>query len=85
MVPLINRTPINIKEYPVRIESFQARYGYVGSPGSLNHLEGTYLALLEACEMHIETGRSCYREYVSGELSEEQLKTNIMEIVNNLK
>jgi len=85
LVPLINRTPINIIEYPVRFESFGAGNGYVGSQGSLNQLEGTYLALLEAWEMHIDTGRSFYRDYVSGEHSEEQLKTNIMETVNKLK
>lgn len=85
LVPLLNRSAINVTEYPVRVESFQAGNGYVGSQASLSHLDGTYLALLEAWEMHINTGRSFYLDHVSGELTKEQLKTKIMDVVNNLK
>lgn len=85
LVPLINRSAINVTEYPVCFESFQAGDGYVGSQASLNHLDGTYLVLLEAWEIHINTGRSFYHNYVIGELTEEQLKTKIMELVSNLK
>lgn len=85
LVPLIDRTPLSLKEYPVRFETFQAGNGYVGPHEDLTHLDTTYLALLEAWELHIITGRSIYRDYVSGELSEDELKTNIMEIVNILK
>ncbi len=85
LVPLINRSAINVTEYPVRVEIFQVGNGYVGSQASLSHLDGTYLTLLEAWEMHIDTGRSFYHDYVSGELTEEQLKTKIIKVVNNLK
>ncbi|MGE7983718.1 hypothetical protein [Solibacillus sp. NPDC093137] len=83
LIPWVSRA--HIKEYPVRFENFQAGNGYVGSHGSLNHIESTYLALLEEWGLHLETGRSLYRDFDSVQQSEEQIKTKIMETVNNLK
>lgn len=83
LIPWVNIS--NVNKYPVRFENFQAGNGYVGSHASLNGIEKTYLALLEEWGLHLETGRSLYRDYDSVQQSEEQIKTKIMETVNNLK
>lgn len=48
LIPLINRSPISLSEYPVRFETFQAGNGYVGNIDDFHFLETTYMALLEA-------------------------------------
>lgn len=73
LVPLMGKSPASLKEYPVRFETFNAGNGYVGQKVEDSFLEMTYIALLEAWAMHIETGRSFYRDYASGEHSEEEL------------
>ncbi|WP_108073520.1 hypothetical protein [Heyndrickxia sporothermodurans] len=84
LIQLVNRTPSAIEEYPVRFETFAAGNGYVGSISDLNHLETTYQALLEAWAMHITTGRSFYRDCVSGENTEEELIDEIESEISNL-
>ncbi|MGE7950851.1 hypothetical protein [Lysinibacillus xylanilyticus] len=84
LIPLISIAPLEVIEYPVRFETFNAGNGYVGVQSNLNHLDQTYLALLEAWYMHMETGRSFYRDYVSGDLSEEELISNIKHEANQL-
>lgn len=55
-----------VDEFPVRIESFRAGNGYVGS-SDVNHLEHTYMNYLEGWAVHITTGLFIYHDYVSGE------------------
>jgi hypothetical protein len=69
--------------YAVRIESFQAGNGYVGPKSRLNHLNNTYLTLLEGWLTHLKTHDSVYRDYPSTRDEEEILK-DIQEAYNNL-
>lgn len=87
LVPLINRAPFEIKNFPVRYESFQAGNGYVGFGASndADHIENTYMALLEAWFLHVNTGRSFYRDYTSGDHTEQELINKINAEVSKLK
>ncbi|MGE8057038.1 hypothetical protein ACQKOD_24625 [Bacillus mycoides] len=44
--------PAAMRGYAVRFETFMADNGYVGKQDELNHLNGTYLALLEGWFSH---------------------------------
>lgn len=69
--------------YAVRIESFQAGNGYVGPKSRLNHLNDTYLTLLEGWLTHLRTHDSVYRDYSSTRDEEEILK-DIQDAYNSL-
>ncbi|PFL73141.1 hypothetical protein COD81_28990 [Bacillus cereus] len=59
--------PAAMRGYAVRFETFIAGNGYVGKQDELNHLNGTYLALLEGWLSHLKGGKEVYRDYISGE------------------
>lgn len=69
--------------YAVRFETFIAGNGYVGSESSLNHLEGTYLALLEAWSIHLVSHDKVYRDYYGGK-SKEELINKIIKTIEGL-
>jgi hypothetical protein len=72
-----------ITGYAVRFETFQAGNGYVGSKSSLNHLDGTYLALLEGWLDHLETHDCEYRDSESRR-SEVDILSDINQAYNAL-
>lgn len=73
------------KNCAVIYETFCAGNNYVGKCSNLNHLDRTYLALLEAWDIHLECGKSIYRDYVQGESNEEELRLKINEKISALK
>jgi hypothetical protein len=69
--------------YAVRFETFLAGNGYVGTKSSLNHIEDTYLSLLDAWETHLVNHDKEYRDYPTSKTKEELLE-EIKEAINNL-
>ncbi|MGE7880130.1 hypothetical protein [Peribacillus muralis] len=69
--------------YAVRFETFGAGNGYVGKNSSLNHLDGTYLALLQSWAIHLVSHDKVYRDYTSGETEEETI-SEILESIEKL-
>lgn len=64
--------------YAVRYETFGAGNGYVGPESKLNHLDGTYQALLEGWVDYLHYGQSkkigIYRDYAEYKNSIEELQ-----------
>ncbi|MGE8057045.1 hypothetical protein ACQKOD_24660 [Bacillus mycoides] len=77
--------PAVMREYAVRYETFIAGNGYVGGQGELNHLEETYLALLEGWLSHLSGGKAIHQDYVSGENSINELIELINEELKEIK
>ncbi|MCD9026034.1 hypothetical protein [Cohnella silvisoli] len=71
--------------YAVRVETFQAGNGYVGSRSRLNHLENTYKVLLEGWLDHLETGDGEYRDYSDGQNTVEELQQKAVQLINDFK
>ncbi|MEX3711209.1 hypothetical protein ABFV99_02270 [Cytobacillus horneckiae] len=69
--------------YAVRFETFGAGNGYVGSENSLNHIDETYLSLLEAWEIHLIGHDFVYRDYPTNK-TKEVLLEEIKTAINNL-
>ncbi|MCQ6281709.1 protein kinase [Bacillus sp. EB600] len=69
--------------YAVRFETFLAGNGYVGSQSSLNHINDTYLSLLEGWLEHLVGHDKIYRNYPSDQ-TKEKLIEKINEAINNL-
>lgn len=63
--------------YPVRHESWDAGNVYVGKYSMLNTLDEVYLGLLEDFLCWLEYGITSYCDYISREMSEEELLYNI--------
>ncbi|SYX85056.1 hypothetical protein [Paenibacillus alvei] len=63
--------------YAVRLEGYVGGNGYVGKHSKLNHLNDTYSMLLEAWLLHLQCSKSIYKDYKSGELSDEELISEI--------
>lgn len=80
----IHLTPFHHLRYrddcAVRIESFGAGNGYVGSRSALNHLDNTYTILLEAWLDHLISQQNEYRDYPASK-SEEELKSEIVKVI----
>jgi len=57
--------------YAVRFETFVAGNGYVGDKTSLEHLENTYLSLLDGWSTHLISHDTVYRDYPSNQTKEE--------------
>lgn len=86
LIPLTDRSAVSVQGFPVRYESFQAGNGYVGYKASSDgiHIEDTFMALLEAWCLHLKTGRSMYRDYTSGDLTEQELMDEINLTLNKI-
>jgi hypothetical protein len=69
--------------YVVRFETFLAGNGYVGSQSSLNHINDTYLNLLEGWLEHLVGHDKVYRDYPSDQTKEELIE-EIKKALNNL-
>ncbi|MGE7637627.1 hypothetical protein [Peribacillus frigoritolerans] len=69
--------------YAVRFETFGAGNGYVGRESSLNHIDDTYLALLQSWAIHLTSHDQIYRDYTSRETEEETL-SEILESIEKL-
>lgn len=69
--------------YAVRFETFEAGNGYVGSKSSLNHIDGTYQALLEGWVEHLANpiGDDVYRDYSTGKRTIEELIQDAKDII----
>ncbi|CAJ1003895.1 hypothetical protein [Brevibacillus aydinogluensis] len=67
--------------YAVRLEGYAAGNNYVGRQSKLYHLDETYRILLEAWLLHLTSGQSIYKDYLSGELQEEELIEKIHEAI----
>ncbi|RDW16501.1 hypothetical protein CWR48_15760 [Oceanobacillus arenosus] len=83
----LHLTPFNQLRFKndcaVRLESFGAGNGYVGSTSFLNHFENTYLSLLEAWLWHLNSEQNQYKDDPANK-TEEQLLKEIKETYNNL-
>jgi hypothetical protein len=58
----------------VRFETFLAGNGYVDSQSSLNHLDDTYLSLLEGWLTHLIGHDKIYRDYLRDQAKEELIE-----------
>lgn len=65
--------------HAVRYESFQAGNGYVGPNSKLNHLERTYLGLLDGWSSHLFCHDTIYVDYTDNFVEQEKLNE-----INNL-
>lgn len=70
--------------YAVRFETFVAGNGYVGNRTSHEHLEGTYLSLLDGWSTHLIGHDTVYRDYPSNKTKEE-LISEIEDAIKELK
>lgn len=70
--------------YAVRFETFCAGNGYVGRDTSGNHINDTYIGLLEGWCTHLKCGKSIYFDFVDGAQSESELLGEIEELTDNL-
>ncbi len=70
--------------YAVRFETFCAGNGNVGRDTSGNHINDTYIGLLEGWRTHLKCGKSIYIDFVEGVLSESELLGEIEELTDNL-
>lgn len=84
LLKLVNQMPCSITSYPVRLETYGAGNSYVGEHIELKDVEEAFMALLEAWNMHILTGRKFYRDYVSGDKKEEELINGIVAKTSSL-
>lgn len=66
--------------YAARFETFQRGNGYVGSSSNLYHLDGTYLALLQAWSHHLAGSQQVYLDYTESK-SEEKVINEILEYI----
>ncbi|SDK21526.1 hypothetical protein [Sediminibacillus albus] len=85
LVKLVGQAPASLKGYAGRFETFGAGNGYVGSSSSLNHLEGTYQAKLEAWCLHLSSEKEINRDYSTNEYSIEEQIDEINRQVSVLK
>ncbi|MGF7050402.1 hypothetical protein J2T13_004940 [Paenibacillus sp. DS2015] len=74
----------NREGYAVRFESFQAGNGYVGQNSGLNHLNNTYLAMMEGWLVHLHTGDGVYRDYSDGQKTVDELQQEAELIVSQM-
>lgn len=56
--------------YPVRHEVWDAGNNYVGKYSKLESLDDTYLGMLQGWLKYLQTGRSCYIEYIEDDKEE---------------
>ena len=86
LIELINQSTAELQNFPVRYETFQPGNGYVGYSASNDELfiEQTYITLLEAWWLHLNTGRYFYRDYSDGEYPNNDLMDNILTRFENL-
>jgi hypothetical protein len=83
---LINRAELTyIRKYPVRYETFCSGNHYVGYKLEENLINNIYCICLEAWLMHLKTGRSIYKDYLSKELTEVELLKEIKGIYSELE
>jgi hypothetical protein len=82
LVPFTN----NNKTYAARFETFGAGNGYVGEKSQLNHLTGTYQALLEAWVSYLEYGQAnkigVYRDYADYHKTIEELQEEAVKLTS---
>ncbi|WP_127550596.1 protein kinase [Paenibacillus amylolyticus] len=82
LVPFTNDS----KTYAVRFETFVAGNGYVGARSKLNHLDGTYQALLEGWVSYLQYGQSkhigIYRDYAEYKKSIEELQQEAIKLIS---
>lgn len=71
------------KGYAVRFETFVAGNGYVGSKSALNHLDGTYQAMLEAWVDHLKYGGELYKDYSEHKKSIDELQSEATELTKS--
>jgi hypothetical protein len=62
LIRVIGRTPLTLTDFAVRFETFNAGNGYVGKNSGLNHLDSTYLTLLEGWLSHLQSGQDVYTD-----------------------
>lgn len=83
---LINRAELTyIRKYPVRFETFGRGNHYVGYKLEEDFINLVYCICLEAWLMHLKTGRSIYKDYLSKELTEVELLKEIKGIYSELE
>ena len=82
-VRLIPFSDVRSTQHAVRFESFHAGNGYVGPKSELNHLNTTYLGLLNGWSSHLFCHDSIYIDYVSDDNEEELLK-EIKDLIEKL-
>lgn len=82
-VRLIPFRDVSSTPHAVRLESFNAGNGYVGPKSKLNHLNNTYLALLNGWSSHLYCHDTMYQDYVANDDEEELLK-EIRELIEKL-
>ena len=82
-VRLVPFRDVRSTPHAVRFESFNAGNGYVGPKSKLNHLNTTYLGLLNGWSSHLFCHDSIYIDYVSDDNEEELLK-EIKDLIEKL-
>lgn len=83
---LINRRELTFfRKYPVRFETFSSGNQYVGHKLEEDFINLIYCICLEAWLMHLKTGRSIYKDYLSKELTELELLKEIKGIYSELE
>lgn len=82
-VRLIPFSDVRSTPHAVRFEAFNAGNGYVGPKSELNHLNNTYLALLNGWSSHLYCHNTMYEDYVANDNEEELLK-EIRELIEKL-
>lgn len=83
---LINKNELKYRrKYPVRYETFSKGNHYVGYKLEDDLINRIYCICLEAWVMHLHTGRSIYKDYLSQELTEVELSKQIEEIYIELE
>lgn len=58
--------PVQLKSYPVRLETWHAGNLYVGKYSSLSTLDNTYLLALQGWYKYLSIGQTVYSDYVEG-------------------
>lgn len=83
--PAENKTPLTLKGYAVRFETFGAYNNYVGPDTDLSDLDDLYITLLDEWLTHLITGKMCYTDIFGSQYPEKELMvlidTEIQKIV----
>ncbi|WP_144468583.1 protein kinase domain-containing protein [Bacillus pumilus] len=68
-----NFSDFDFINYPVRLETFQSYNNYVGKYSRLNHLEETYIMLLQGWKRYLKNGGRIFINYISDPSDENTL------------
>ncbi len=82
--PSEHKSPLTLKGYAVRFETFEANNNYVGPQTNLYDLDDLYITLLDGWLTHLMTGKMSYTDIYSYEYTEEQLMALINEEIEKI-